>query len=204
MEIEDQYLKLVADFVKIPIEMFTSKVRLREFCEARQVTCYFLKLYTKLSLWEIARIINYRSHASVLRDKKQIGWLIINDRSFAAKYKPLFNDAKALAERLEGKETNPVNIEKGDLCWFWREGQLLPILGIFKSFHIDHENNIWFRSEGSEFDFPSCKYVGAGILPEGFKRPAVIIPEEPEDISEVFYSESLIALVCETAIAHII
>ena len=56
MERDDQYIKLVCDYLKLPVEEVISKKRKHELCEARQVISYILTIHTKLSLSKIGSV----------------------------------------------------------------------------------------------------------------------------------------------------
>jgi hypothetical protein len=188
----NEYLKLVSDYTKISHEVITSKLRMRKICEARQLTCYLLQIHTTLSLWAIARLLGYKSHASVIRDKKQIEIFLEIDKAFINEYQDLIRSAKELHNKLNGKEGNPQNIEKGDICWFWNATMPLPLLAIFESFSIDYQNRIWFRTNNpNNPDYLSCNYAGLKVLPAGFIRPS-IIDQEVQGDREGFFDESLI------------
>lgn len=104
MTIQEQYLKLVCDELKVSTEDVKSKCRGREFCEARQITSCVLKKHTRMSFLGIARFLNYASHASPIRDIKQVPSLMEVDKDFRIKVEPVFIKARALARDLEHTE----------------------------------------------------------------------------------------------------
>lgn len=56
----------VSDFYKVKKELIQSASRKREIVQARQVTMYFIKKHTELSLSQIGAQVGNRSHATVL------------------------------------------------------------------------------------------------------------------------------------------
>lgn len=184
MENAEEFVKLVCDYLKLPIEIVKSKDRHHEFCEARQVISYLLDLHTNLSLHKMALIVNYVSHASPIRDIRQVNNFLEIDKKFAAKILPLINDAKALAERLDNKEKDETHSkppEHGDICWFWNENiyTRFPIIGTFERSYLNEDNEQRYVSrEHPAFDYSHCVYAGQRILPERFRGCSTdIIPE---------------------------
>jgi hypothetical protein len=139
MKIEDRYLQLVCDELKVDVNDVRSKRRLRELCEARQVTSYVLIKHTKMSLWSIARFMNYVSHASPLRDKKQVPSLLQCDKKFAAKMLPVIDKASELAKEIRAIELENKRQEEYDRIFsylreedwynnvFYAESLMLPV-----------------------------------------------------------------------------
>lgn len=111
---EEQYLKLVSDELKVSVMDIKSKCRDRELCEARQISSYVLHKYTKCSYWSIARLLNYVSHASPLRDVKQIPDLMEYDKVFADKVQPILLKAGELARDIRAFESNKKKQEEYD------------------------------------------------------------------------------------------
>jgi hypothetical protein len=179
MKREDEFIKLVCNYLHIPFETIISKCRKHELCEARQVISYILTIYTKLTLPKIAKILNYRSHASPWRDKRQVSFFIDHNKKFAAKYLPLLKEAKHLADELIRRENCLSNIKKlisGDICWFWNENSNMhfPILGTFKYSFFNGENQQRFvNNEMPEQDFSYCSFAGERILPQKFRSKII-------------------------------
>lgn len=61
---------------------------------------YLLFTFTKKSMWEIAEVVNYKSHASVFRDKCNIPALIKTNKYFAKEMIPIIEKAKQIATDL--------------------------------------------------------------------------------------------------------
>lgn len=139
MTIKEQYLKLVCDELKLPVELVKSKCRDRELCEARQVTSYILKKYTRCSYWSIARFHKYVSHASALRDVRKVPELMQYDKIFAKKMEPVLQKAWEFARDMRGSEENKKKQEEYDRIFasltegdwynnvFYAESLMLPV-----------------------------------------------------------------------------
>ena len=78
---------------EIKFKDFNIKSRKREYTIARQLTMYFLKKYTKLTLDEIGIIFD-RDHATVLHAKRTIENLKFSDKFIS-------NMCKNISERIE-------------------------------------------------------------------------------------------------------
>lgn len=194
MENAEEFVKLVCDFLHLPVEIVKSKDRHHKFCEARQVISYILLLHTKLYLRDIAKELNYVSHASPLRDKRQVTNFFEIDKKFAAKFLPLLLDAEVIADEHKRKENaiksgKPMN--PGDICWFWNKSiyTRFPIIGILERSYMNEDKQQRFVSrEHPAYDFSHCAYAGKGILPEELRRCSFnIIPEsyfEKEKVTE--------------------
>ena len=100
MTIEEQYLKLVCDELNVSPAAVQSKCRDRKLCEARQVTSCVLKKHTHMSLWGIARFLNYVSHASPIRDIKEVPSLMKVNKDYRSKVEPVFIKASQFARDL--------------------------------------------------------------------------------------------------------
>jgi len=74
--------KIVCDYYRIPIELMQSKTRKREIVQARQVSMYFSKNFTKASLASIGSQIGGKDHATVLHACKTVNNLIDTDKHF--------------------------------------------------------------------------------------------------------------------------
>lgn len=114
MAIEEQYLKLVSDELKIPVSDIISKNRDRKFCEARQITSYLLYKHERFSYWAIARVLNYVSHAAVIRNVKQIPNLMQYNKEFTDKVQPILLKARELASDIRAFEREKKKQEEYD------------------------------------------------------------------------------------------
>jgi chromosomal replication initiator protein len=65
-------LKIVCDYLGVPIEMLQSDTRKLEIVQARQIAMYFSKNLTKLSLATIGSQIGDKDHATVLHACRRI------------------------------------------------------------------------------------------------------------------------------------
>jgi hypothetical protein len=184
MEREDEFIRLVCDYLKLPVEKVISKIRKHEYCEARQIISYLFRLYTKLSLQQIADKIHYRTHSSVLRDVKQVSNFLDIDKSFKNKYNPLIIKAERLAWILKKDERAKepgYKFEQGDICWFWNESPFcsFPVIGIFdRSCFNEGIEEKFISNQYPENIFDHCAYASEKILPERFRgqlmKPIVI------------------------------
>lgn len=115
MTIEEQYLKLVCDELKVSPEDARSKCRKRELSEARMITSYVMKKHLKKSLWGIARFFNYVSHQSVLWNIYQVNILMEGNTDFRQKAEPVLRKASQFArdiERFRKEERKQVEYDK--------------------------------------------------------------------------------------------
>ena len=76
---------LVATHFNIPVEKLQSKTRLREIVEARQLSMYLAKNYTKDSLKSIGASFGGRDHSTVLHSLKIVRDMMDTDQSFKDK-----------------------------------------------------------------------------------------------------------------------
>ncbi|HRS54377.1 MAG TPA: chromosomal replication initiator protein DnaA [Bacteroidales bacterium] len=84
-EISVDYIrKIVCDYFNIPSELINSQSRKREIVQARQLTMYFSKRYTKLSLAIIGMHCGNKDHATVLHACRTVNNLIETDKQFKA------------------------------------------------------------------------------------------------------------------------
>lgn len=74
--IADRVMKTCITYYGVNIRQ---KTRVRHICEARQVTYYFLKKYSDMSLSSIAKLFN-QNHATVLHAIKKISDLVLFDK----------------------------------------------------------------------------------------------------------------------------
>ncbi len=137
MKVEELYLQLVCDELKVSPKSAISKSRKREFVEARQITSFLLYLYTKMNNCSIARFVNYESHASVIRDRSGIPNLIKTNKDFRVKTKPIFNKARILAREINAaenqkrEETDKIFSNQKEEDWYkevyYAESLILPL-----------------------------------------------------------------------------
>lgn len=176
MERADEYVTLVCRYLHLSEDAVKSKCRVHELCEARQVISYILLLHTKLSLNRIAKLLNYISHASPWRDKKQVQNFLDIDKKFAFKYSQLLQDAQAMADEY-AQRVNALNsikpIELGDVCWFWNDSSPVkfPIIGILARLYLNEYKEKKFIARehpGKYYSF--CVYAGDRILPDVFRK----------------------------------
>jgi chromosomal replication initiator protein len=80
----DYIQKVVCDYFGLPIDMIKSKTRKREVVQARQITMYFAKSFTKSSLANIGMQCGGKDHATVLHACKTVNNLIDTDKRFKA------------------------------------------------------------------------------------------------------------------------
>ncbi len=82
-EISIEYIeKLVCDYFEVPIEMVRSKTRKREIVQARQISMYLAKNYTKSSLKTIGSFFGGRDHSTVIYACQTVADLIDTDKKF--------------------------------------------------------------------------------------------------------------------------
>lgn len=80
-EISIEYIqKIVCDYFKISIESINAKTRKREIVQARQLSMYFSKKYTKLPLSTIGTYCGNKDHATVLHACRTINNLYETDK----------------------------------------------------------------------------------------------------------------------------
>lgn len=73
---------VVSDFYNVKMDLIQSASRKREIVQARQVTMYFIKNHTELSLSQIGSYVGNRNHATVLHGYNTIKNLAEVDRNF--------------------------------------------------------------------------------------------------------------------------
>ncbi|MCQ2272441.1 MAG: chromosomal replication initiator protein DnaA [Bacteroidales bacterium] len=84
-EISIEYIqKVVCDYFHISTDMINSKTRKREIVQARQLSMYFAKKYTKLPLANIGMYCGNKDHATVLHACRTIGNLYETDKKMQA------------------------------------------------------------------------------------------------------------------------
>lgn len=82
-EISIDYIqKVISDYFDIPVEKINSKTRKREVVQARQLSMYFSKRFTKSSLSTIGLHCGNKDHATVLHACRAINNLKETDKQF--------------------------------------------------------------------------------------------------------------------------
>ena len=183
MDRAEQFGTLVCDYAKVKVEDVKSRCRKRDLCEARQLISYFLTLYTALTLQEIADIVGYKDHASPLRDKKLIPDYLEFDKAFNAKYTPLIEKAKKLAERLDKQEANIEDVvcKEGDICWFWFNTMDMPRIGTLMYISAKAGKK-YFVAREFFGNFDNCQYAGVEKLPKVFRSRSEFVTKVFEPI----------------------
>lgn len=74
--------KLVCEYFEVPVDMVRSKTRKREIVQARQISMYLAKSYTKASLKSIGNFFGGRDHSTVIYACQTVGDLIDTDKTF--------------------------------------------------------------------------------------------------------------------------
>jgi chromosomal replication initiator protein len=78
----DSIQKIVCDYFQLPVERLKEKTRKREIVQARQISMYFAKEYTKSSLKTIGLHFGGRDHSTVIHALHTVNDLIDTDREF--------------------------------------------------------------------------------------------------------------------------
>jgi len=96
-------IKIVFDYFGIPYETRDRKDRHRELVSARQISMFYLKQNTKLSLAQIGAMFR-KDHATVLHSIKTVNNLADTDKCYR-------QDLKAIAKKIELRlfEETPIN-----------------------------------------------------------------------------------------------
>lgn len=82
-EISIDYIqKIVSDYFEMDVNTLCSKTRKRNIVQARQLSMFFSKKYTKASLASIGSQTGDRDHATVLHACKTVGNLLSTDKEF--------------------------------------------------------------------------------------------------------------------------
>lgn len=128
-----------------------------------------------MSLRKIADVCLYISHASVLRDVKQITNFFKNEKSFESKYKDLLMKAEQFASKINKEERAKqpgYKFEQGDICWFWNDSpSRFPVLGTFERSYLNEDSvKKFITREYPAFDYSHCEFAGERMLPENFRN----------------------------------
>lgn len=78
----DAIQKIVSDYFQLPVEVLKEKTRKREVVQARQISMYFSKQYTKFSLKTIGLHFGGRDHSTVIHALNTVKDLMTIDRDF--------------------------------------------------------------------------------------------------------------------------
>jgi len=78
----DSIQKIVSDYFEMPVEKLKEKTRKREIVQARQISMYFAKKYTKNSLKNIGLHFGGRDHSTVIHALNTVNDLMTTDRDF--------------------------------------------------------------------------------------------------------------------------
>jgi len=74
--------KIVCSYFNVPMDSIQTNTRKREIVQARQISMYFAKQLTKLSLTSIGSQIGSKDHATVLHACKTVNNLLETDKKF--------------------------------------------------------------------------------------------------------------------------
>jgi chromosomal replication initiator protein len=84
-EITIEYIqKIVSEYFELPSDMLKSKSRKRELVQARQISMYLAKSYTKASLKAIGSHFGGRDHSTVIYACQTVDDLMETDKKFRA------------------------------------------------------------------------------------------------------------------------
>ncbi|MCB0507663.1 MAG: chromosomal replication initiator protein DnaA [Chitinophagales bacterium] len=78
----DMIQKTVCDYFEVPVEKLKEPTRKRQFVQARQLSMYFAKEYTKSSLKSIGQQFGGRDHSTVIHSCQAVRNLIDTDEEF--------------------------------------------------------------------------------------------------------------------------
>jgi len=173
---QELLMELVASHYAITLKELTSKLRSRPVPEARQVCSLVLKMNTRLSLYSIADMIGYKSHASPIRDIRMITSYIDIYPSYRDKIVPLINAARLLSKSYDAKSLI-IETRTGDICWFWNDGMKFPVIGILMhSYYNEDQEARFITGEDPSQHYSHCEYAGADVVPDCFFK----LPEKKE------------------------
>lgn len=173
---QELLMELVAAHYQITLNDLRSKLRRRPVPEARQVCSLVLKMNTKLSLFSIADLIGYKSHASPVRDVRVISNYIEIYPQYRDKIIPLLNAARHLSRSYDNK-TLIFETRIGDICWFWNDGMKFPVIGTLMHSYYNEDNQARFiTGEDTSQNYSHCEYAGVDAIPGCFLK----LPEKEE------------------------
>lgn len=78
----DSIQKIVSEYFQLPVEKLKEKTRKREIVQARQISMYFAKKYTKSSLKLIGLHFGGRDHSTVIHALNTVNDLMSTDKQF--------------------------------------------------------------------------------------------------------------------------
>ena len=81
----DHIQKLVSEHFNMPLEMLKSKTRKRNIVQARQISMYFAKNFTKTSLVNIGKCFGGRDHSTVIHACQTVQDLMQTDSRFKSR-----------------------------------------------------------------------------------------------------------------------
>lgn len=90
----DYIQKFVSDYFNVSIELLKDKTRKREIVVARQVSMYFAKEYTNMSLKSIGANFGNRDHSTVIHAITAVNDMMDTDRKFNATMQELIKKFK--------------------------------------------------------------------------------------------------------------
>ncbi len=93
----DYIMKFVSEYFSVTIEQMKDKTRKREIVVARQVSMYFAKEYTNMSLKSIGSNFGNRDHSTVIHAIQSVNDLIDTDKKFNATMQELMKKIKLKA-----------------------------------------------------------------------------------------------------------
>lgn len=74
--------KTVCDYFEVPVEKLKEPTRKRQFVQARQLSMYFAKEFTKASLKSIGQQFGGRDHSTVIHSCQAVKNLVDTDEDF--------------------------------------------------------------------------------------------------------------------------
>ncbi|HSZ24937.1 MAG TPA: helix-turn-helix domain-containing protein, partial [Cytophagaceae bacterium] len=93
----DYIMKFVSEYFNVTIDQMKDKTRKREIVVARQVSMYFAKEYTNMSLKSIGSNFGNRDHSTVIHAIQSVNDLIDTDKKFNATMQDLMKKIKLKA-----------------------------------------------------------------------------------------------------------
>ncbi|HVD98408.1 MAG TPA: chromosomal replication initiator protein DnaA [Cytophagaceae bacterium] len=93
----DYIMKFVSEYFNVTIEQMKDKTRKREIVVARQVSMYFAKEYTNMSLKSIGSNFGNRDHSTVIHAIQSVNDLMDTDKKFNATMQDLMKKIKLKA-----------------------------------------------------------------------------------------------------------
>jgi hypothetical protein len=169
--IAKRYIDLVCDYTKIPCVLFSSKSRKTEIRVTRQLIMYFLQTHAKMTQANAGFYAGGMHHSTALSAKRRIQYDFDTCKPFREKYSKLFLMAQLLKAEIEAEKSGDHILKRGELCWFWRDGDDLPILRRF--LEVDKAGKLAY-AEDNFSPFTHWQFAEIGILPEEFRKSMMI------------------------------